>query len=271
MIIEWDGKFEWDDDFEWHENIHQAKMKPGKTTQVFNHCTKKLIPSLNERRAWVHYVRALNPGRAEILLPEFHEEHYFKYIGRWFVLEHDAKKKLWRLCFLRFVKDQPPGDDAGAPEEDGVDAHVNAQIEPNERPGDDETNDGAALRVGSAETLRLLAASYSCAQRRISHWRRGLLVAKWNFLDAVERAQDHVMAACAALRLRRRKVAASLSALVRQLREEAIYAPRQVATLQPQRISIGGSRTLEVFVYVPQLRQGAWHCGEPARLDLAMR
>jgi hypothetical protein len=268
--------FEWDDDFEWDAKIGEAKMNAGKTTQVFNHCTKTLIPSLNERRAWVFYVRALNPELSEVLLPEFPEERYFKYIGRWFALKHDAKKKLWRLSFLRFVKDHPPSGGARAQDGEAAEARGQMQNEPNRGPNGEDTTDNAVLRIeqekrrSGLHAMQLwLEASYSCARVSIGKWRRGAIVAKWNLLDAMERAQEELLAACATLRLRRGKVAVSLTAMVREVRAAAANAPHQVAALRRKRVLIGGSMAIDLCVFAPQPARNAWQLGETRQVEPA--
>jgi hypothetical protein len=110
--------------FDWDKSVDAAGLTTGKMAQTRNHCERKLIPLLEERRQWTRYVWSFNPGLPAALRPELPTEIYFVYLKRYYALRYREEPCIWRLCFLWHVDDQ---------EADGGDANGREAAEPNER------------------------------------------------------------------------------------------------------------------------------------------
>lgn len=212
--------------FEWDKNIGQAKLLTNKTTQLYNHCVEELIPRLDQRREWTRCINAYNPSLADVLRPALQTEHAFVMFQRQFVLVYEAKRNLWRLCFVRDLrkKKSTPGGDGGA---DGG-------AKTGDVPGpsaDDQFDLGgiAAERVAEIVAfVRVLAGR-----------------AEWRLRDEAKRLLERTPW-LAALFARQRR--ASLSQLMRNdvVRSRAAAGSR----LERRRIGVGG-RAVEISSFIP--------------------
>lgn len=256
--------------FEWDSEIDNARMKPGKMTQVYNYCVDELIPGLDKRRDWARYIRLLNPDLPEILKPEIPTEHVFQYIARRFVLRYQDKKDLWRLCYLGAAKGPPGGNSAGdgtpGDQSGGDDPQGHARYLPPDEDGAGEVAARAAallsaLRATCARYVRIVAETQ--LHPRLRRARRTLRNLAWAGRDALDRFVEYAVGVGAALHLRRAKVAASLTSLVREMNEAVVNAPRKVAALKPKRLRLGGI-DFDFYELAPeQFDWSAWWSGWP--------
>jgi hypothetical protein len=254
--------------FEWERNIARANMGAGITTQVRRYCQDTLIPKLEERRFWVETFNVLNAPSDPLLQQSLESVHFFERLARKWKFVRDAKKKVWRLYFVAMIAPPPEADvDAIVPGagEDGPEGGVNQRLM---RP-DDGPPDVAAARAadapsprGAREMLHEIYLFY--AHSGLKRLRRTLRATSLMAQDALERVEDDLNHIYASLRLRRAKVAESLTAMVSDMRMVAACAPRKLAQLEFVRVRLGSNQTMELSQYRSEEPDwNSWLFGRP--------
>jgi hypothetical protein len=262
--------------FKWEDEIDRAGMSSGITKQMLSYCVDVLIPKLEQRRFWVEAFNALNAQYAPMLQQDLQNEYFFEKLARKWKFVRDAGNRRWELYFVAMIKPPPEVDaDAIAPDGDAGpapgDANPRAMRPPNDL--DDGARAHAAVDVQPSRSARESLREFYVLQAKPKLFRVALMLraASWMAHDAAERLGERVGDLFVSLHLKRAKVAASLTAMVREMREAAAFAPRHVAQLEFVRVRIGANQTMELAQYrEEQPDWSSWLFGRPEEEDFAL-
>jgi hypothetical protein len=253
--------------FEWERNIARANMGAGITTQVRRYCQDTLIPKLEERRFWAEAFNALNAKHNPTLQQSIENVHFFERLARKWKFVRDPQKKVWRLYFVAMIEIPPEVDvDAVAP--DGGEGGPAGEEHPRMMRPDDAKGFSPPITVriqlphARREILREFYIFH--ARRGLKRMRRTFRAAGWMAQDALERLGDDLDHLYAALRLRRVRVAESLTAMVADMRMIAACAPRKLAQLEFVRVRLGSNQIMDFSQYrLEESDWDAWLFGRP--------
>jgi hypothetical protein len=263
--------------FEWEDEIERAQMGAGITKQMLKYARDVLIPKLEQRRFWVEAFNVLNAQGSPLLQQDLQDEYFFERLARKWKFVRDVEERVWRLHFVAMIKPPPEANVNAIGAQPGQGDGAEEQNPRTMRP-DDGAADGALARAAvdlqpPRSAHEILHEFYVLSVSPVLARAREIVrVLTWMGEDAWERMEDHFNHAVASLRLKRAKVAESLTAMVGEMRLAAACAPRNVARLEFVRVWLGDRQTMELAqMKYEKPDWNAWLFGRPLDDDLVVQ